>query len=236
MNMNSRTAMKILFKLLFSCLLVLITTSCLKERLENLEDKVDMLENSSIASIQEQVNAISVSVQNLEQTDNELKNYIKLLETTQESFGKALEDVEKKVDLAKKELETAVAGVVSGYEQADEDISDSMLAQLEMTKADVLAQLDALVASLDAQKTTIENSLSALKVTDVDLQNRLDELKTYVDDELKTSDDWVAATFATLQQHNALVADIAEINSLITSLNSSVKTLEEELDTHQKQT
>lgn len=231
MNMNSRTAMKISFKLLFSCLLVLITTSCLKERLENLEDKVDMLENSSIASIQEQVNAIGVSVQNLEQTDNELKNYIKLLETTQESFGKALEDVEKKVDLAKKELETAVAGVVSGYEQADEDVSDSMLAQLEMTKADVLAQLDALVASLDAQKTTIENSLSALKVTDVDLQNRLDELKTYVDDELKTSDDWVAATFATLQQHNALVADIAEINSLITSLNSSVKTLEEELDT-----
>ena len=71
------------------------------------------------------------------------------------------------------------------------------------------------LASLRETLTQLETSLS----------KRIDDLKTYVDEELKKQSDWVSATFSTLEQYQGTCTEIANIKQSISDLETSLKTL-----------
>ena len=79
-------------KFLFLCLTALLMLSgCseIEDRLDNLEQAVDEIRNTQIATLQEQVNAINATLPELEKTDKELKGYIENLQTTANNLQKS---------------------------------------------------------------------------------------------------------------------------------------------------
>lgn len=71
--------------------------------------------------------------------------------------------------------------------------------------------------------------ISDLKDKDQELEKQISDLRTYVDDELKGIKDWATATFATLEQYNAVVERIGGINTEMSELKKSLSDLETRL-------
>ncbi|MBQ9548350.1 MAG: hypothetical protein IJV01_04225 [Bacteroidales bacterium] len=104
-----------------------------------------------------------------------------------------------------------------------------MTEDIDAAKADVLAQLQAFKAETEAALATINTTLTVLQEKDAALELRIDNLKKYVDDELKANKDWAQATFATLEQYQGLVTDIAGIRANIEAITASITALEARL-------
>ncbi len=173
----------------------------IEERLAALEGRVN--------TIEEQIAAINTTLESLDSMDKELKGYIDGLTTTATNLQEQISSTNTKID----EVKTALQGEIS------------------TAKADVLAQLEALETELKNELKTINATIETLKAKDEELNKKIAELKTYVDSELKNTTDWVSATFATLEQYNALVSEVATIKAQIEAINKSISDLETRLTT-----
>jgi chromosome segregation ATPase len=91
--------------------------------------------------------------------------------------------------------------------------------------------LEALETELKNELAQINATIETLKAKDEELDKKIADLKTYVDTELGNTTDWVNATFATLEQYNALVVEIATIKEQIKAINQSITDLETKLTT-----
>lgn len=70
----------------------------------------------------------------------------------------------------------------------------------------------------------LQEAIKQLQAKDAELENKIKELQTYVDTQLANQKDWVNATFCTLEQYQALVNQVAGLES---SLNEFKKTVNE---------
>ena len=77
----------------------------------------------------------------------------------------------------------------------------------------------------------ISSTIAILQAKDVEIEQKIADLKSYVDNELKNTEDWATATFSTLEQYNAVCAEIATIKTQIENLNKSISELESRLNT-----
>ncbi|MBO7198825.1 MAG: hypothetical protein J6V26_02195 [Alistipes sp.] len=128
-------------------------------------DRIERLENDSkIASIQQQIDAINASLIEMKGVNSEIKGYITV-------FQDAVEDIEA----------------------SQSDIEE------------------------------LKSIISTLTAKDKQLVASIEELEEYVNEELQNTKDWATATFATLEQYNALAELVAELDEYI-------KTIEEEID------
>ena len=94
-------------------------------------------------------------------------------------------------------------------------------------------------AEIEAELAIINSLIEQLQAKDVDLENKITELKEYVNGELKSTEDWVEATFATLEQYNSLALEVATVKVDIETINASLDELEEsfkKLDAHEMAT
>ena len=87
----------------------------------------------------------------------------------------------------------------------------------KLTEA-IATEKAAILAELDAVYSTIAN----LKAKDTALEGKIADLKAYIDTELTATEDWVTATFATLEQYNALTYDIAALKSYVEDVDSTL--------------
>ena len=197
--------------LLLVAVVAILLPSCKKieESIDALENRIDKLEQESIPTIDEQIAAINVSLGALEKTDKELKGYIDGLQATAVNLQEQINATNTKID----EVKAALQGEIS------------------TAKADVLAQLNAVKAELEAELATINSTIEILKAKDAELDKKIADLKSYVDTELGKTTDWVNATFATLTQHNTLVAEVTAIKAQIEAINKSIADLETRLTT-----
>ncbi len=77
--------------------------------------------------------------------------------------------------------------------------------------------------------------ISELKAADEVLGQRIDELKAYVGDLSKYAEkDWVTATFATLEKQAEIVADVAELKTVLSGLDEKIDQAIESLDSSLK--
>ena len=83
--------------------------------------------------------------------------------------------------------------------------------ELESTDAEQAKEIAALKESL------IEEEASLLK--------RIDELKSYVEEELKTQKDWVSATFSTLEQYQSTCDEIAALKLALSAQETTLREL-----------
>ena len=192
---------------LFLALFALLFVGCgyddsaIIDRIENLENA----QNSKISTLQQQIDAINTTLPQLRETDTELKEYIKSLQTTATNLQEQI---------------TATNGDI-----------DELEAQLSTDKADILAQLESAKVTLEAELAQINSTIATLQAKDIELEGKITTLEEYVNTELQNAEDWATATFATLEQYNTIVDDIATIKTQIETLNASLTDLEEHLNT-----
>lgn len=193
--------------------------------IQRIDERIDRIENTQINSLNQQVEAINKSLPQLQKTDAELKSYIEKLQSTSADLQKSIKESDGKIDKVKADLDKAI----SDAKADNKDLKDELIAALNMAKSDIVAQLNAAKIEMQGQLDKIKGTITELQNKDIELEKKITDLKAYADGELQKSKDWATATFATLEQYNAITSDISVIKQSIESLNSSVETLEKNL-------
>ena len=208
--------------ILIIAVVAIMLPSCKKinEALDSLDGRLDKLEQEAIPSIDEQIAAINTTLENLDSMDKELKGYIDALTTTASNLQEQINTTNTKID----EVEAALKKEL-------EDSNAENLAQLQTAKAEVLAQLEAAKTELENELAQINATIATLQEKDKELDEKIKDLNDYVNNELTKTTTWVEATFATLEQYNSLVTEIAVIKEQIKATNQSIAALETYLTT-----
>ena len=212
--------MKRLFLLVVIVAMLLPSCKKINEAIDDLDNRLNKLEQETIPSIDEQISAINTTLGNLDTMDKELKGYIDNLTATASSLQEQINSVNTKIGEVKAELKGDIASTKT-----------ELKGDIATAKADVLAQLEALETELKNELAQINATIAILQAKDAELEGKITELRTYVDTELGKTTDWVNATFATLEQYNALVSEVATIKEQIKAINESITTLETKLTT-----
>ena len=225
MNINTMNMKKYIAALFGAIALVASGCADYDKDIENLNKRIDEIENNRIKSIDQQIENINASLPKLEQADKNLKDMITDLEGTAVDLRKSISDNEKSIAAVKSDLESAVKELQASDKKNKEELIDAISA----AKGEVLANLEAAKTEVGGKLNAINGTISDLKAKDAELEKKISDLKEYVDKELKGTKDWANASFATLTQYNGIVEQIAGINSGISGLNTSLKNLEERL-------
>ncbi len=123
-------------------------------------------------------------------------------------------------------LENAQNSKIATLQQQIDAINDS-IATLEVAKVNLEERISDVQADTDANAEDIAE-LQKAKTT---LEERIATLQSYVDTELQNAKDWATATFATLEQYNALAEDVAELKETVDGLDEVLKNwVNEQLD------
>ena len=197
--------------LLVIAAVAMLLPSCKKinEAIDGLDSRLDKLEQETIPTIDEQISAINTTLGNLDAMDKELKGYIDNLTTTASSLQEQINATNTKI----------------------EEVKTALQSEISTAKSEVLAQLATAKTELENELKQINITIETLKEKDEELDKKIAELRSYVDNELGKTTDWVNATFATLEQYNSLVSEIATIKEQIKAINQSITDLETRLTT-----
>ena len=226
MQTKTYITMKKFFVLLAIVTLLLPSCQKINDRIDGLEDRIDQIEGTQIATINQQIEAINTTLPQLRETDTELKEYIKSLQTTATNLQEQITNTNKDID----ELEAALNKAIADAEASDDALKTELVAQLNTAKADILAQLESTKTALEAELAQINSTIITLQAKDTELEGKIATLEEYVNTELQNTEDWATATFATLEQYNTIVEDIATIKTQTEALNTSLTNLEERLN------
>ena len=160
----------------------------------------------------------------------------------------AVEDVMDKVDLKLAVIDNTIAAIQKDIEALNGEIAtikEQIEAINESIKGleEVDAELEALIEALKATDTENAKLIEALQAKDEELDKAIADLKKYVDDEISATEDWVEATFATLEQYTELQkvvsgieatieqqgTDLADVQKELEELTASIPTLEDSM-------
>lgn len=187
---------------------------------ENLDGK-----DAWVTSINQQIEKINASIPKLEQTDKDMKDMIGYLEETAGDLRKAITENGKRISAVKSDLEKAVEEL----RKSDNANKEELIRAIEQAEKEVLVTLETMKSEMNVKLSDIGGAISDLKKKDADLEGKISDLKSYAGKELKGTEDWVKATFATLEQYNDIVEQIAGIDIEIAGLKTSMTDLEERL-------
>ena len=157
------------------------------------QEDIEKLQNQ----IDQQNSRIQTSIAELESTDKALKVYIEDLKKTAENLQKSISETDAKLEAAKQEYE--------------KNLSD--------TAAEVLAQLTAARTELQNQIDKINATIEILKARDTELEEKIEDLRDYVD-----------SAFVTTDQYNSVLETISSIQQTIEGLNKSVTAAETRIE------
>lgn len=178
-----------------------------------------------VTSINQQIEKINASIPKLEQTDKDMKDMIGSLEETAGDLRKAITENGKRISAVKSDLEKAVEEL----RKSDNANKEELIRAIEQVEKEVLVTLETMKSEMNVKLSDIGGAISDLKKKDADLEGKISDLKSYAGKELKGTEDWVKATFATLEQYNDIVEQIAGIDIEIAGLKTSMTDLEERL-------
>lgn len=207
--------------------ILLVSSGCADYDAEfkRVDDRIDEIENNRIPSIDKQLEKINASLPELERTDQEIKKMIESLDKTADGLRKDIGENENRISEVRSELEKAVKEL----QDSDKTNKMELIAAINDAKGVVLANLEAMRSEMQGKLSDVDEMISDLKDKDQELEKQISDLRTYVDDELKGIKDWATATFATLEQYNAVVERIGGINTEMSELKKSLSDLEARL-------
>ena len=78
-------------------------------------------------------------------------------------------------------------------------------------------ELKVAIQTLESKDASLQDDLDKLRSADTSLEAKIGELKTYVDNEISNTKEWVTATFATIEKYNEIVNELASLKELIKS-------------------
>lgn len=200
--------MKRFFALYLTALVMLSGCAEINDRLDDLEHSVDAIQNTQIATIQQQIWAINSSLSKLETADAELKDYILALQKRASELEDDIEATDNRIA----------------------ELKQSLQGEIDAEVARVIALLEAAKSDIQSELATINGVIVNLQKKDIELEGKIADLRKYVDDELSDMQDWATATFATLEQYNELAEIVASIDIDAKTVNSLLAELEERID------
>ena len=118
--------------------------------------------------------------------------------------------IEESIDALSNRIDKLEQETIPTIDEQIESIQTSVEALEEVDKS-----LDESIKALEASDKATAEEIAALKDADKAIETKIEDLKKYVDDVLKSTKDWVNATFATLEQLNALSGEVAALKSLV---------------------
>ena len=121
------------------------------------------------------------------------------------------------------QLEDWKTGTIASINEQVSDIQAS-LKDLEQIDAELKDYLKTLRAELAEKDESLKINLEALIAADAALEQRITELKSYCEQQDKSIRDWVSTTFATLEQRNTILEDIASIKVRLEELDEAIGT------------
>jgi predicted nucleic acid-binding Zn-ribbon protein len=132
-------------------------------------------------------------------------------------------------------IESQVSSInasISSLQEADREIKGYITA-LQNTASELQKSINTANGKIDdLQKalSLVNTAIETLQAKDSALEKRIDDLKDYVDTQLKNAKDWVSATFATLEQYNGIVSEIGGIKGSISAINTTMEQMESRLN------
>ena len=189
---------------------IILTAGCkdMKLDIQDSKDRLDVLEGTTITTINEQITAINSSITDLQNMDETLDGYIKTLETTATDLQKQINDANAEIAKVESEL--------------GDDIT--------VLEQSLLYELNAAKSAIEAEMSAINLTLAELKAADTALDKKIADLRTYVDTELASTKDWANATFSTLTQYEQTQTEISGIKASIEQINTDMAALETRLN------
>ncbi len=219
--------MKRIFKT-FIVALCLTAVACTDYQvdIDSLNERVDNLETSKIATITQQIQSINASIPALQSTSSELKTLVNSLKKTVEGYDAAIAENEAGLAQLKADIEKSIAEIQKSIEEGQDADKQEMLDALNAAKAEIEAQIAALQTDTENKLDQMNEVVSDLQEKDASIEARIDSLKSFVNEELTSQKDWATKTFATLKQQQAIQSDITSIKGDISSLQSALTALE----------
>ena len=124
-----------------------------------------------------------------------------------QNFNDALTDLDNRVS----ELE---GGKIASIEQQIERINIS-ISDLEEVSNNLKEQ----IATLEKSDKATADEIAKLKAKDTELEQAISALRDYVNSLNQGTRDWVSATYATLEQFNALASTLASLQEQLDNIN-----------------
>ena len=207
--------------------LMLLAPSCKRydKDIQRLDGRIDRIENTQIKTLDQQVEAINKSLPQLQNTDEELRDYITKLQGIASDLQKSVAETDGKIASVKSDLERAI----SDAQADDAALKEELTSALNTAKSDILSQLASAKTDVQGQLDRINATITELQAKDTELEKKIDDLKTWTSGEIQKSKDWATATFATLEQYNSVTSEIVTIKQSIEWLESSVAAMETKL-------
>ena len=138
---------------------------------------------------------------------------------------------QEELDSIKAQIEelktTQIASITTQISNIQASITtlEKMDAELKKSIEDLAKKEQELENTDDAQAKEIAALRETITQLETSLSKRIEDLKTYVDEELKKQSDWVSATFSTLEQYQSTCTEIASIKQSITNQETTLKAL-----------
>lgn len=172
---------------ILSLLLLLVLGSCRKVELPQDDELKGGIESADVklAALQEQMDAISESVQDLLKADESLSGYIALLEKVYAELLQAADDARKNL-----------AGIEGGSTGGGDKL--------------VTEQIEALRKELEAEIASLQIMIESLKEKDSQLEELIEALQERVREELSETD-WLEETYATLEMQIEAATLLSEL-------------------------
>lgn len=178
--------MKKIIPILLSALLVGVA-ACNKQALEDLQARLDLLEKTTLVSINAQIASTRNAISSLEAAQSQLREYITALEAQDASFSDILESLKQQEARFSKDLKALQeqvrqnAGDVKKWmEQAD--VTLAKVSALESELASIRSYLESVGTRLGALEDKTKNLESALRKSQSDIREIQESLNALKDD------------------------------------------------------
>ena len=166
---------EIIMKRLLICAVVVVAmaTGCgkINDRIDRLDDRLSQLEETTIPSIDEQIDGIGKTIKSLEKIDAELKGYIKTLQQQSATATEQIKKLQEK-DVALEQKIAELRLYVDAEIQKNKDWAETAFATLEQYNG-VTSEIESLNESL----RTAGKEAEALKQSSGDLESEIASIK-----------------------------------------------------------
>ena len=131
----------------------IMTTGCgkINDKIDRLDERLSLLEGTTIPTIDEQIANINVSIEDLERTDTELKGFITSLQTTAADLQKQITATNTKIDEVNSTLAQSIADAKTDLANVWQQ---AVTMQAVYTKTRAVSFINLPVISLTANKRT----------------------------------------------------------------------------------
>lgn len=212
----------------------------LTKRVKTLEDEVAAIKTKMsvydtsikdlgdrITTVTEQITAINATIENLQKTNEELKEYIKNIQAPSEELKESIAATDKKID----EVKTALDKAIEDAKASDSAMKEELVKSIYDAKADVVSQLTSLRTEMTEKLTLLNETVTTLETKSKEIESKVTELRTFVTEQITSTKDWASATFVTLEEYSKVVSDVTSIKETIANLTNSLSEMETKLKT-----